>query len=211
MRRMRKIGNERGMSLIELMVAVVVLMVGVVAVAQLVPRAMRTNLANRYDSTQVIIAQRMVEALMAQQVSTFIVNNLDPFEPQATIIAGGNTPNTILSVSIGNSAAPVGLAPGTISGVNWAPNAAYVVPGTEAINWTAGPAAGYSATVTDPTDPNQSQYDIRWAVDTRWGLVGRINPTPIMKRIVVSVRRRDPSARFIPPTSLTVVRTNGAW
>lgn len=208
MRMNRKSANEQGITLIELMVAVLVLMVGVVAVAQIVPLAMRSNVANRYDSTSVVIAQRMMDLLASQPVSVFIANNVDPFEPTLTIVQAGPGPNTIPTVVIGNSFPPGGLGPGVISGPNWGPGVGYIT-NIDTINWTAAAVPGYSATVIDPTSPNQAAYQIRWAVDTRWGLVSGTVMTPVMKRIVVSVRRLDPSSTFVTPTSLTVVRTNG--
>jgi Tfp pilus assembly protein PilV len=50
--------------MIELMIAIVMLLIGVVAVAQLVPNAMQSNFRNRYDSTGLILAQRQLEQMM---------------------------------------------------------------------------------------------------------------------------------------------------
>ena len=200
MRRNRK--TESGFNLVELMVAVMVLMVGVVAVAQMVPAAMRTNLANRYDSTAVVIAQRVMEVLLDQPINVWTVQ-ADPFQPQ---ISGAYAPRTF---NLGNSAPPGGLVPWTISGSNWAPSAGYVTA-TGNIDWTQPQVANYSLQgVVDPTDATRQPYEVRWAVDTRWGLVAGVTTTPVSKRIVVSVRRMDPSSRLVPATSLTVVRTNG--
>ena len=201
MRRNRNRKTESGFNLVELMVAVMVLMVGVVAVAQMVPAAMRTNLANRYDSTAVVIAQRVMEVLLDQPINAWTVQ-ADPFEPQ---ISGAYAPQTF---NLGNPAPPGGLVPWTISGSNWWP-AAYVTA-TGNIDWTQNPVANYNLQgVVDPTDATRQPYEVRWAVDTRWGLVAGVTPTAVSKRIVVSVRRMDPSSQLVPPTSLTIVRTNG--
>ncbi len=58
--------GQAGFSMVELLIAIVVLVVGVVAVAQLVPTAIQSNTRNRYDSTALILAQRQLE-LMVQQ------------------------------------------------------------------------------------------------------------------------------------------------
>lgn len=198
----RNLRNESGFSMIELMIAVLVLMVGVVAVAEMVPGAMRSNLANRYDSTAVVIAQRVMEVLLDQPINVWTVQ-ADPFDPALAGVA--YNPQTF---NLGNPGAP-GLVAWTISGVNWAPSAGYVTA-TGTINWTQNPVAGYNLQgVVDPTDRTGQQYEVRWAVDTRWGLIAGVTPTPVSKRIVVSVRREDPSSRIMPPTSLTVVRTTG--
>ena len=46
-----------GFTMIELLIAIVILLIGVVAVAQLVPNAIRSDFRNRYDSTALILAQ----------------------------------------------------------------------------------------------------------------------------------------------------------
>ncbi len=49
-----------GFTMIELLIAIVILLVGVVAVAQLVPNAIRSDFRNRYDSTALILAQQQM-------------------------------------------------------------------------------------------------------------------------------------------------------
>ena len=61
------IGN--GFTFIELMVAIIILMVGVVAVAQLIPGSLSTDLKNRNDSTAVISAQRLIEQVSLQSLT----------------------------------------------------------------------------------------------------------------------------------------------
>lgn len=209
MRRNEK--SNRGFSVIELMVAVLILMIGVVAVARLIPAAMRTNLYNRYDSTSVVIAQRVMAILSDVPVNPLPAN----FSVQACVFepVGSAACVAPATFNLGNAAAPGGLVAWTVSGPNWA-GAAVTPQGT--INWTqAAPPVGYGLTnVVDPTDPTNQPYEVRWATDTRWGLIGGATgtPTPLSRRIIVSVRRQiDPTRMsvLIPPTSLTVVRTNG--
>ena len=54
----RKHRGQQGFTLIELMIAVVVLVVGAVSVAQLVPAAIFLNSRNRADSSSLVFAQR---------------------------------------------------------------------------------------------------------------------------------------------------------
>lgn len=59
--------SAAGFTLIELMIAILILLVGVVAVAKLIPAAIETNFRNRNDSTALIAAQRQLEE-MAEQI-----------------------------------------------------------------------------------------------------------------------------------------------
>ena len=53
-------GRRGGFTLVEVLLATVVLLVGVVAVAQLVPISLTVNSANRGDSTALVIEQRVL-------------------------------------------------------------------------------------------------------------------------------------------------------
>ena len=53
--------KQRGFTLIEMLVATLIMLIGLVAAAQLVPFAIQLNTANRYDSTALVIAQRQME------------------------------------------------------------------------------------------------------------------------------------------------------
>ncbi len=57
----RSHSSQRGMSLIEMMIACIVLLVGVVAVASLIPLAIGTNAKNRQQSNSTVIAQMIME------------------------------------------------------------------------------------------------------------------------------------------------------
>src|SRR5438132_13887680 len=49
--------KQRGFTLIEMMIAMVLMTVGLLAVAKLVPFSIRLNTANRDDSTALVLAQ----------------------------------------------------------------------------------------------------------------------------------------------------------
>jgi len=59
-----------GFTMVELLIAIVILLVGIVSVAQLVPRAIDSNFRNRNDSTALIAAQRLLEQMAAQPVDS---------------------------------------------------------------------------------------------------------------------------------------------
>src|ERR1700722_2768059 len=133
----RKRRGQQGFTLIELMIAVVVLVVGVVAVAQLVPAAIFLNSRNRADSSSLVYAQREMDQF-ANQPLTGPVTFVD--QQGNTCNLGGNT---VFNTPVGSPVTTVG--------------------GHVAINFTGAKVGGYSYTYTDPTDATLA-YDVRWAV-----------------------------------------------
>ena len=135
----RHSASQSGFTLIELMMATVVLMIGIVAVAQLVPLAVSRDAANRQDSTALVIAQRELNQMAAQPLSfssfTDDLNNL---------------------CSLGDPASP-----GQLVG-----SAVKVDSNRPLIDFAAAPQAGYSFNYVDPNDPFNLTYDVRWAVVT---------------------------------------------
>lgn len=61
--------RQAGFTMIELLIAVAVLLIGIVAVAELIPAALRSNLRNRVDSTALIVAQRELDQMAAQPLN----------------------------------------------------------------------------------------------------------------------------------------------
>ena len=129
--------RQRGFTFLELAIAVVILLVGIVAVVQLVPAALKSNNANRQDTMSTVIAQRMVEQMLLQPLSATSFTNSD-----------GNT------INLGSV-----TSNGTVVG-------SPLIAGKAAINFTAGMVAGYNLTYKDPNDPGSATYDVRWAVIT---------------------------------------------
>jgi len=82
--------------LVELAIATVVLLVGVVAVIQLVPNAIRLNLWNRYDSTSTVVAQRLLDQMLSQPMTTVQFLNADVPPVQISLVGPGAplVPNT---------------------------------------------------------------------------------------------------------------------
>ncbi len=131
--------RQQGFTLIELAIAILVLLLGVVMVMQLVPAAMQSNLYNRYDSTAVVIAQRELDQMMTQPVWALQFTDAD-----GRVIQLGNpgTPNTV----VGGPVQMVG-------------NAAR-------IDFSAAAVPNYNFLYVDLNDPTQPNYEIRWAVIT---------------------------------------------
>jgi prepilin-type N-terminal cleavage/methylation domain-containing protein len=134
----RKQRGQQGFTLIELMIAIVVLVVGVVSVAQLVPAAIFLNSRNRADSSSLVFAQREMDQFVNQPVSGAV-----------TFTDQQNNNCNLGSATVFNT--PVG-SPLTAVG------------GHVAVNFTAGKVAGYNFTYRDLADTSNTTYDVRWAV-----------------------------------------------
>ena len=124
----------------EVMVATLLLLTGIVAVAQLVPVAVTSNNGSRRDSTASVIAQRELSQMLEQ-----------PMSFPSFIDALGNTCN------LGNPATP-GVTVGS---------PVVVIANRPTIDFSAAQVPNYSfTTIPDPEDPYRAQYDVRWAVIT---------------------------------------------
>jgi len=128
---------QRGFTLVELAIATLVLLVGVVAVMQLVPAAMQSNLRNRYDTTAMVVAQRLLDQMMSQSIDLTQFTNADG-QP---IQLGGSATQTY---------------GGPVVAVNRVAR----------INFNAGVAgvSGYNFVYVDPDDPARVRYEVRYAV-----------------------------------------------
>src|SRR5580704_3427367 len=61
--------KDRGFSLLEMMLATVILLVGLVAIAQLVPASILMNFRNRTDSSALVFAQRQLDQMVDQPLT----------------------------------------------------------------------------------------------------------------------------------------------
>lgn len=130
--------EQAGFSLLEMMLATMILLVGLVAIAQLVPASILLNSHNRSDSTALVFAQRELDQMLDQPMN-----------------APGNQFTDALGnvCKLGNPATP-----NTVQGTN-----VLQINNATAIDFTSS-VSGYNFTFTDPTDPTGATYDVRWAV-----------------------------------------------
>jgi prepilin-type N-terminal cleavage/methylation domain-containing protein len=174
--------HQSGFTLVELLMATVIVLFGLVAVAQLVPVSVLMNSNNRNDGTALVFAQHEVEALRAQPLTATTFT-----DPVGITCPLGNT------CDLGDPTQPnqcVGSCPVVISPT-----------GAPLVDFAAAPVDGYNFTYTDPNDPFSAPYDVRWAIYT----VANGNNVVTGKRIIVGVFRRGMKTVSLPITLDTMV------
>ena len=171
-------GGQRGFTLTEMLIATVVVLVGLVAVAQLVPTSVMLNSTNRSDGTALALAERQMEALRAVPLS---VNTFS--DPLGITFPSGPTFN------VGDP-----TQPGVVVG-----SPVVVVNNSPVIDFAQPQVAGYGFLYTDPNDPMGAVSDVRWAVVT-------ITNGPVTgKRIIVGAFRRGMKMPSYPVSLDTMV------
>lgn len=188
-----------GFTLIELMIAVLLLIVGLVAVAQLVPAAIRSNFRNRYDSSGLIAAQRQLELMMAQEMDVGAPPQGGDYSFNATMPDG-----TAWVVNMGLNASSGACPPPAPSDAG---AVAVTLPnGTWVIDWTQPRVAGYFNTFTsaERRASESYQYESRWRVMTFYECISGF-ARPVGKRIILSTRGGPPGVAQPPTTLITMV------
>jgi type II secretory pathway pseudopilin PulG len=163
--------GERGFTLTEMLIATLIVIVGLVAVAQLVPTSVMLNSNNRNDGSALVIAQRQMEALRAVplNVSSFT----DPL---------GVTCPLSTTCNIGDPSQPGQVVGSPVALLNNSP----------IIDYSQPMVSGYGFTYTDPNDPTGAVNDVRWAVVTV------SNGTVTSRRIIVGAFRRGMKSPSYP-------------
>jgi len=186
---------QAGFTMVELLISMVILMVGVMAVAELVPHAVKSNFRNRISSTSLIWSQRMMEQMAAQPIAAL---------PPA------------LGCPPGGQAAPAGYAfcdqdgdgigLGEISNLDGATSTGCPLAGDRALDFTTPVTAcpaGYFVNKDVLWDINTNvtvNVELRWNVIT-WHLRGN----PIRKLFIVGARTGAPGQGFVVRNLHTVI------
>lgn len=168
--------GQRGFTLIEVGIATVLLLLGLIALAQLIPMATQSNLSRRYDSGAMVYAQREFSQMLNQPLTATSFTDADG---HVCNLGNPATPNTV----VGSPVVMVGLTP--------------------QINFTAAPVPGYNFSYFDPNDPARSVYEVRWAVITTMSGGGPnppVTPTVVAKRFIVGAWKRNENGLFPPVT-----------
>jgi prepilin-type N-terminal cleavage/methylation domain-containing protein len=174
----RSASQQSGFTLIEVMLATLVMLVGLVAVAQLVPISLTINSRNRGDSTALVIEQRVLEQMLDQPLTAMT----------CTAPACPDAQGTTWYLGSPASARTVVGSPVT------------VLDNSPAIDFGAGQVLGYSFNYQDSEDPYGATYDVRWAVITY------VNGAHVTgKRFILGARQLGGNGFFLPLTLDTTV------
>jgi len=196
--------SQAGFSLIELAIAILILIVGITAVAQLIPAAMESNFRNRYDSSGMIYAQRQLELMYSQDIQvgnpaangTYAFATTLPDGVAATINLGLNSPaagctapsvNPAIVINCSDAGAQLAIDPSS---------------GNLLINW-AQAAGGVPANYRNQfSSPEGYLYETRWRVLTIFTAISGVT-RPVAKRILLSTRGGPPGVAAPPTTFMT--------
>ncbi|HYT23281.1 MAG TPA: hypothetical protein VEW05_23985 [Candidatus Polarisedimenticolia bacterium] len=172
--------SEWGFSLLEMMFATIILLVGLVAIAQLVPASILLNYRNRMDSSALVFAQRQLDQMLDQ-----------PINPPANQFT-----DTLGNIcQLGNPAVTNAVQGSTVTTINGQTLIVFSSP-----NPPSAPTNGYGFTYQDPTDPSGATYDVRWAV-----IVTGNGVAASSKRFILGVRQVGGNGYFQPITLDTIV------
>lgn len=175
--------KQNGFTLVEMLMATVIVIVGLVAVAQLVPTSVMMNMNNRSDGTALVFAQRAIEFIREQPLTSTtsppsFVDPLGVLCPlgQTCFLGDPIQPNVMVGSALNTTATPM-------------------------IDFSATPVDGYSYTYIDPNDPYGASYDVRWAIATTTTPQGIVTG----RRIILGVYRRGMKSASLPVTLDTMV------
>jgi len=136
-----KKSKQRGSSLVELMIACLVLTVGVAGTVSLIPIAIGANSRNRQQSNSTVIAQMVMEKIMSVPAGTSTILTINDCVPNSFSINTSGTTGAGLGATL--------LASGDA-------------------NFNVAAPAGYSMlyTACGPAGGQASVYDVRWNIQT---------------------------------------------
>ena len=127
--------EQNGFSILEMILATAILMVGIVSVVQLVPASLKSSVGNRLDTMATVVCQRELDQMLSQPLSASSFQD----QGQTISLAGAGSPGA--SVLMSGQSVVVDFSPG------------------------ATPPAGFSATMlADPNNLNSPSFELRWAV-----------------------------------------------
>ena len=133
-RRFRLRRAETGFSILEMIIASAIMMVGIISVVQLVPVSLQLNASNRLDTLATVIAQRELDQMLSQPLAVNVFNDT---EGRAISLGGAGSPGA--AVTMQGQTAQIDFTA--------APVAGFSIP-----------------QYLDPSDPTGATFELRWAV-----------------------------------------------
>jgi len=126
---------QGGFSILEMILASAILMVGIISVVQLVPASLKSSVGNRMDTMATVIAQRELDQMLSQPLS---VNTFQDKDTNTVRLGGAGAPGAAVVMS--GQSVMIDFGAGT------------------------PPAGFYISPYVDPNDPTKSKFELRWAV-----------------------------------------------
>ncbi len=167
---------QAGFSILELILASSILMVGIISVVQLVPASLQLNATNRFDTVATVIAQRELDQMVSQPLT------MDSFADRDKN-----------QISLGDANA---------SGASGASGASPFMDGqTAVIDFSPGSGTPPQGYYLDVADPNGASFELRWAVISEVNS-GKV----ISRRIIIGCKRMNASQPTLPVTLDTSVQ-----
>jgi hypothetical protein len=177
-----------GFTVLEILIATVILLVGIIGVAEMVPRALDMDLRNRDSSSGIMAAQRQLEQMLKLPID--VTSGGSPTD-YSFLDNDGNV-DYVGALPIPAIAGPTQAPPGPAQ--SGCPLTNGLIDFSQVCN-----ATGYSRQVTPGFGPN---FDVRWNVVTFYGNDnGAIRP--VLKRIAIAGRATDGSLSI--PSTLNVM------
>jgi type II secretory pathway pseudopilin PulG len=171
--------GQAGLSLLETMMATVILIIGLVGVAQLVPASILLNSGNRTNSSSLVLAQRELDQMIAQPINPSITPpSFTDAQGYFCYLGDPTQPNVLVGspILMSNNRPLIDFSQSLVSGYS------------------------YATPYTDPNDPTGAQWDVRWAVITTTN-----NGSATSKRFIVGVRQVGGTGFVLPVTLDTVI------
>jgi prepilin-type N-terminal cleavage/methylation domain-containing protein len=192
-KRMKTKNGQRGMTLIELMVALTVLTVGLAALVGLLATAISTNTRNKLDTGGTLVAQALLETIAAQPAGTDVAMN-----DCAGNAVGAGSPIVVKTAGSGAG-----------SGANLTSDGSIDFKGQTAANVTSGYQSYYVG--CGPAGA-QVTYDVRWNVRTissGSGYSETLVTVGAAETAVVASLSSGNQAQYAPPITLRTISATG--
>lgn len=88
--------KQDGFSVLEMIVASAILMVGIVSVVQLVPASLKNSVGNRMDTLATVVAQRELDQMLSQPLTA---NTFQDMDGNVISLAGAGSPGAAVVMS----------------------------------------------------------------------------------------------------------------
>ena len=137
-RRFRLRRAETGFSILEMIIASAIMMVGIISVVQLVPISLQLNASNRLDTLATVIAQRELDQMLSQPLA---VNAFTDMDGHVISLGGAGSPGALVVMDL-QGAPQIDFTAPTVTG--------FVIPAYVDPN--------------DPSCPKCATFELRWGV-----------------------------------------------